>query len=111
MRTMRNLTGILILSIILGSNLRAQDRNDVIKYYNEGAKSMQTDIPAAIRAFEEVIVLSDKVGESAADLKQKAVKVLPGLYLKLASNAIKEKKPVPEIMQASRYAAAAAEKY
>ncbi len=72
---------------------------------------MQTDIPAAIKSFEDVVTLSDKVGETAADLKQKAIQVLPGLYLKFASNAIKEKKPVPEIMQAAKKAVAASEKY
>ena len=72
---------------------------------------MQTDIPAAIKSFEEVVTLSDKVGETAADLKQKAIQVLPGLYLKLAGNTIKENKPVPEIMQSAKKAVAAAEKY
>jgi len=111
MKIMRKVAGIIIISAIIGTKLNAQDRNDVIKFYNEGAKSMQTDIPAAIKAFEEVVVLSDKVGVSVDDLKQKAVKVLPGLYSKLATNAIKEKKPLPEIMQTSKEAAAAAVKY
>ena len=111
LKTIRNLAGIMILSAMIGTELSAQDRNEVIKFYNEGAKSMQTDIPAAIKSFEEVVALSDKVGETADDLKQKAIKVLPGLYSRLAGNAIKEKKPVPEIMQASRDAAAAAVKY
>lgn len=108
---MRKIAGILIVSVIVGTNLRAQDRNDVIKVFNEGAKSQQTDIPAAIKAFEEVVTLSDKVGEPAADLKQKAIQVLPGLYLTAASNAIKENKPEPEIMQAAKKAVAVAEKY
>ncbi|HAM10124.1 MAG: hypothetical protein A2X04_04605 [Bacteroidetes bacterium GWF2_41_9] len=111
MKIMKKIAGIMILSAIIGTKLSAQDRNDVIKVYNEGAKSMQTDIPAAIKAFEEVVVLSDKVGESSDDLKQKALKVLPGLYSRLAANAIKEKKPVPEIMQVSKDAAAASIKY
>jgi hypothetical protein len=111
MKIMRNMAGIMILIAVTGANLSAQDRNDVITVYNEGAKSMQNDIPAAIKAFEEAVVLSDKVGESADDLKEKAVKVLPGLYLRLAGNIIKENKPVPEIMQAAKNAVAAADKY
>ena len=111
MKTIRKIAGILIVSAIISANLNAQDRNDVIKYYNEGAKVMQTDIPAAIKAFEEVVTLSDKVGETAADLRQKAVQVLPGLYVKAANNTIKEKKPATETIKSAKIAAAAAEKY
>lgn len=73
-------------------SLNSQDRNEVITVYNEGAKAMQTDVPAAIAAFEKVITLSDQVGETANDLKQKAVQVLPGLYYKQAATAYNEKK-------------------
>ncbi len=111
MKVIRKIAGILIVSAIVGTNLNAQERNDVIKVYNEGAKSMQTDIPAAIKAFEDVVALSDKVGESVNDLKQKAIQVLPGLYLKAANNTIKENKPMPEIIQAAKKAVAVAEKY
>jgi tetratricopeptide (TPR) repeat protein len=111
MKIIRKIAWILVVSAIIGTNLSAQERNDVIKVYNEGAKSMQTDVPAAIKAFENVITLSDKVGETAADLKQKAIQVLPGLYVKVASNALNEKKPALEITKAAKAAAQAAEKY
>jgi tetratricopeptide (TPR) repeat protein len=111
MKIMRKTAGILLVSAFIGTSLYAQDRNEVIKFYNEGAKLMQTDPKAAIAAFENVVTVSDKVGESAADLKQKAVQVLPGLYVKLVSAAITEKKPAPEIIKAARTAAAVAEKY
>jgi len=111
MKVIRNIAGILIVSAIVGTNLNAQERNDVIKVYNEGAKAMQTDIPAAIKAFEDVVALSDKVGESVNDLKQKAIQVLPGLYLRAANNTIKESKPMPEIIRAAKKAVAVAEKY
>ncbi len=110
-KVMRKIAGMLVVSAIIGTNLNAQERNDVIKVYNEGVKSMQTDIQAAIEAFENVIVLSDQVGETADDLKQKAIQVLPGLYFKTAYNALKENKPAPEIIQAAKTAATAAEKY
>jgi tetratricopeptide (TPR) repeat protein len=110
-RFMKKAIGILVVSVIFGSNLHAQERNDVIKVYNEGAKAMQTDVPAAIKAFEDVITLADKVGESAADLKQKAVQVLPGLYIKSAVAAANEKKPVQEIMKSAKNAVAVADKY
>jgi tetratricopeptide (TPR) repeat protein len=111
MKRMRKFAGILVVSAIIVTSLKAQDRNEVIKFYNEGAKAIQTDPKAAIAAFENVITLSDKVGETAADLKQKAVQVLPGLYVKVASAAITEKKPAPEIIRAAKSAAAVAEKY
>ena len=108
---MRIIVLIMVFSGIIGATLSAQDRNEVITFYNEGAKTMQTDLPAAISAFENVVTLSDKVGETAADLRQKAVQVLPGLYVRAANNAIKENKTAPEIIKAAKLAAAAAEKY
>jgi tetratricopeptide (TPR) repeat protein len=111
MKIMKKIAGILIVSAVIGANLNAQTRNDVIDAYNEGAKTMQTDVKTAIEAFEKVVVLSDQVGETAADLKQKAIQVLPGLYVKLASNFLNEKKPAPETIKAAKKATAAAEKY
>jgi tetratricopeptide (TPR) repeat protein len=111
MKIMRKITGILIVSAFIGTNLNGQVLNDVITVYNEGAKAVQTDTRAAIAAFEKVIALSDKVGETANDLKQKAIKVLPGLYVKVASGTLSEKKPASEIIKTAKAAADAAEKY
>jgi len=111
MKNMRMIAVIVVFAAFFGISLNAQDRNEVIKYYNDGAKAMQTDIPAAIKAFETVITLSDQVGETANDLKQKAVQVLPGLYYKLAAAAYNEKKPATEIIAASKTSYAMAEKY
>ncbi len=105
------IAGFLALSAVIGTNVNSQTRNDVITFYNEGAKAMQTDVPAAIAAFENVVTTSEKVGEEAADLKQKAVQVLPGLYYKLAATALNEKKPAAVIISSSKTAIAAAEKY
>jgi tetratricopeptide (TPR) repeat protein len=110
-RTSIKIAGMLFILAILGTNLNAQERNDVIKVYNEGAKAVQTDLPAAIKAFENAITLADQVGETAQDLKDKAIKVLPGLYFKVAYNVMNEKKPAGEIIQAAKIAAAAADKY
>lgn len=108
---LRKVAGIFVVSALMVSVASSQDRNAVIQAFNDGAKASQTDIPAAIRAFENAIILADKVGEGAADLKQKASAALPGLYVKVASTAITEKKPSPEIMKAARAAVAVAEKY
>jgi tetratricopeptide (TPR) repeat protein len=111
LKKIKNIVAIVVMSAIFGTSLNAQTRGDVIKVYNEGAKSMQTDLPSAIKAFEEVVSLSDQVGETANDLKQKAVQVLPGLYVKAASSALNEKKPPEEIISAARAAVEAAGKY
>lgn len=110
-KEIKRIAAVLSVAVCFGISLNAQTRNDVITAYNEGAKAMQTDPQAAIDAFEKVVVLSDQVGEEAADLKQKAVQVLPGLYTKLASNALNAKKPAPEIISAAKTAVSAAEKY
>jgi tetratricopeptide (TPR) repeat protein len=110
-KTLRKIAGIFIVSALIGTNLNAQTRTDVIAAYNDGAKAMQTDVKAAIESFEKAVVLSDQVGETAADLKQKAVQVLPGLYVRLASNSLTDKKPATETIKAAKKAAAVAEKY
>lgn len=102
---------ILVISTLIMTTIKAQTRNDVIKVYNEGAKAIQSDLQTAIKSFESVITLSDQVGETANDLKQKAVQVLPGLYVKAASAAVNEKKSASEIIRASKRAMAVAEKY
>jgi len=106
----KTLTFLAILAI-LGARLDAQDRNDVVNAYNEGAKASKTDVKAAIAAFENTVTLAEKVGASADDLKEKAVKVLPGLYFKVAYNALNEKKPAQEVIQSAKAAIAASEKY
>ena len=110
-RFFRNIACSAAIAAIFAVGLNAQDRNEVIAAYNEGAKAMQTDPKAAITSFEKVIELSDKVGETANDLKQKAVQVLPQLYYKLAATAYNEKKPAAEIIAAAKTAGAMAEKY
>jgi len=108
---MKKLTGLLLVVFATVSIAFGQDRNEVIKVFNEGVKAQQTDLQAAITAFENVVTLSDKVGESANDLKAKAVQALPGLYVRAANNAIKENKPTAEIIRAAKLATGAAEKY
>jgi tetratricopeptide (TPR) repeat protein len=107
----RKLAGILAASVMIVLNTNAQELNDVIKVYNEGAAASKTDPAAAIKSFENVIALSDKVGDDASDLKQKAMKVLPGLYFRVAYNELNEKKPAPQIIRDAKTALAIADKY
>jgi tetratricopeptide (TPR) repeat protein len=111
---LRNLTkaiSFLVVLVISTTTIKAQGRNDVIKAYNEGASAVQTDPLAAIKAFENVVTLSKPLGDSAADLRQKAVKILPSLYYNVASDAFTAKKPASEVIVAAKKAVAAAEKY
>ncbi|HPA87869.1 MAG TPA: hypothetical protein PK106_08730 [Bacteroidales bacterium] len=108
---MKKLTGFLLAVFMAFSIASGQERNDVIKVYNEGAKLLQTDVQGAITAFENVVTLSEQVGESANDLKSKATQVLPGLYVRLANNAMKENKSAAEIIKAAKLASDVSEKY
>jgi len=110
-KLMMRFTALAVVAVFYAASLSGQDRNDVITAYNEGAKAYQTDVNAAIIAFEKAIELAEKVGEPAADLKQKAMQAVPGLYVRLASKAVTDKKPASEIIRAAKNASAAAAKY
>jgi tetratricopeptide (TPR) repeat protein len=111
LRNLIKTVSLIVVLVCATTTIKAQGRNDVIKAYNEGATAAQTDPLAAIKAFENVVSLSKQVGDSAADLRQKAIKVLPSLYYNVASNAFTAKKPTSEIIQAAKKAVAAAVKY
>ncbi|MBN1107436.1 MAG: hypothetical protein JXA55_01655, partial [Bacteroidales bacterium] len=102
---------VVVLTALLTGHLNGQGRNDVITAYNEGAQAIKTDVGSAIQSFEKVVTLADALGEEAADLKQKAVQILPGLYVRAASNLLSEKKAAAEVIKASKTAIAASEKY
>jgi tetratricopeptide (TPR) repeat protein len=110
-KAMKKFSLIMMAVFLLVTAINAQDRNEVVNAYNEGAKTAQSDAKAAIASFENVVALSEKVGESANDLKAKAIQVLPGLYVKVASDALNQKKPATEIIEAAKAAQQAAEKY
>lgn len=109
-RMMRKVTLIAAIMII-GLNLYGQDRAAVIKVYNDGVRQAQANVDSAIISFENVVSMSDKVGEITNDLKEKAIQVLPGMYLKSASAKYSAKKPSPEVVQAAKKSIASAEKY
>jgi tetratricopeptide (TPR) repeat protein len=107
----RKLAVTFVVSAIFITSLSAQTRNDVVAAYNEGVKAAPTDAATAIGAFEKAITLAGQVGTEADDLREKASKVLPGLYTKVAVAAINEKKPIPEVMKTAKAAVAVTEKY
>ena len=107
----RKIAIILSATFVFALNTFGQTRSDVINLYNEGVKAIQTNIDSAVLKFEDVIKISAQVGETADDLKQKAIQTLPSLYLKSASGKLSEKKPAAEVISATRQALASAEKY
>lgn len=107
----RRIAGILLIFFSLGLSMVAQDRNELIRVYNAGAKAAQNNVDSAIIYFENAIGIADKLGESGDDIKQNAVKVLPGLYLKSASTKYTAKKPDAEVLAVTRKAISSAEKY
>lgn len=102
---------VILVAIVTFLNVSAQDRNALIKVYNAGARQAQTNVDSAIISFENVISMADQIGESANDIKQNAIKALPGLYLKSASNMYTAKKPDTDVVNQARKAIATAEKY
>lgn len=108
---MRKAAGLIIFSFLIGLTLSGQDRNELIRVYNLGAKAAQTKVDSAIIYFENAISIADKLGESANDIKQNATKVLPGLYLKSASAMYTAKKPDADVIRTAKKAVESAEKY
>lgn len=92
-------------------NILGQTRSEVIDVYNDGVKTIQTNVDSAIYKFESVIKMSEAVGETADDMKQKAIQVLPGLYLKSASTKYSEKKPAAEVVSTAKRAVVVAEQH
>jgi len=107
---MSSMIAILLLSV---AGLKAQTKNQSILSFNEGAELMKTnagDPGKAIVAFEKCIVICDQVGDSAKDVKEKAMLVLPDLYYQKAKLLATDKKWA-ESIKASKEAVKVAEKY
>jgi len=95
----------------LSSVVLAQVKNDAIKVFNEGVELMKANDPRAIESFESCIKVCEQVGDSANDIKAKAVKVLPDLYYQKAFDLLTVDKKVNESLSASKKALEVANKY
>ncbi len=102
--------GMLILALF-SVDLPAQERNDAIKAFNEGVTTMKDNPAGAIVSFENCIRIAEEVGDSADDIRQKAISVLPGLYYQQAYNLLLVEKKVPESLIAAKKSLDVAEKY
>lgn len=111
MKDISRKVAVILAASLFAINIYGQTRSDVVKLYNDGVKAIQTNIDSAILKFEDVVKISEKVGETANDLKQNAIQTLPGLYMKSASNKMSNKRPGAEVVRSAKQAAAAADKY
>jgi hypothetical protein len=107
----KRVTGLLIIFAGLQVSLFAQGKNDAINAFNESVNLMKTDPVSAITSFENCIKICEQVGDSANDIKAKAVKVLPDLYYQKASDLLLVDKKVNESISSSKKAMEVAKKY
>ena len=111
-RTARNIAVTVSVFFIASLGmLTAQTINEAGEKFNQGIELMKTDsYDAAIAAFEQVISISDKLGEEGADLKARASAQLPDLHYKAGMALYKDKK-IAESIARLETAAKVAEQY
>lgn len=110
MTTIKRLAGIVAVTALFTWSVQAQTKNEAIEAYNEGVGLMKTDTQGAINAFEKSVQIAEQVGDSAADLKEKTIAILPDLYYQKAYKAYTNKDMAGAI-SASKETIAAADKY
>jgi tetratricopeptide (TPR) repeat protein len=89
----------------------AQDKNEAIAAYNEGATKMKANQNTeAIAAFEHAISIAEEVGDDAADVRKNAQTAIISLRKKTASVLFSQKK-YDEALKAMEAARADAQKY
>lgn len=106
----KKLTGIVAIAVFTCIGLKAQTKNEAIEAYNQAIGFMKTDVQSAIQSFEKSIKICEQVGDSATELKDKAIQVLPDLYYQKAYKLYAAKK-MPEAIAAGKEAMNASEKY
>lgn len=110
MTRLKKLTGLIAAAFIFTVGLQGQSKNEAVEAYNEGVGLMKTDVQGAITSFEKSIQISEQVGDSAADLRDKAIAVLPDLYYQQAYKSYTEKN-IPLAISTSKSTISVAEKY
>lgn len=107
----KRVTGLLLIFTGLQVSLFAQDKNAAIDAFNESVNLMKTDPVSSIASFENCIKICEQVGDSANDIKARAVKVLPDLYYQKASDLLLVDKKINESISASKKALEVAKNY
>jgi len=95
--------------LMLGS-LSAQTLTDVINEFNEGvARVNSQEYESSVQHFNEVLSMAEVVGDSAADLKNKAEQQIPLAYYRQATVYMKRKQyedAIPYLENTVEYATA-----
>jgi tetratricopeptide (TPR) repeat protein len=107
----KRIAGLMFLLSGLCFVIQAQEKNDAIKVFNEGVELMKANDPKAIESFENCIRICEQIGDSANDIKAKAIKVLPDLYYQKAFDLLTVDRNIDGALGASKKTLEVAEKY
>ncbi len=78
--------------ILMASSISAQNLTDVINEFNEGVNKVNNqEYDASLEHFNQVLTLAEAVGDSAAEMKANAEKLIPASYYKQAMMYLKRK--------------------
>jgi tetratricopeptide (TPR) repeat protein len=111
MTSIRNFTSCIAIVIFAYTSAIGQTKNDAINAFNQGRILMTSDSKMAIDSFEYCVKICDQIGDSAKDLREKAVAVIPDLYYQIAYKLYATDKKVPEALTASKNCLSVCDKY
>ena len=107
----KKIAGLIVLFVGMSFGVFAQEKNDAIKIFNEGVELMKANDPRAVESFENCIRICEQIGDSANDIKLKAIKVLPDLYYQKAFDLLTIEKNIDGALNASRKTLEVANKF
>jgi tetratricopeptide (TPR) repeat protein len=112
MKGLRKIAGLFALLAVSQAGLLAQEINDAINAFNQGRELIIADeSESAIVSMETCVTLCEQIGDSAYELKYKAIQQIPGLYYKVAYKYYTVDKNIPECIKASKTTIKVSEKY
>jgi len=108
----RKFVGIITVIVFTQISLSAQELNDAINAYNQGVALIKAeDTQGAIAAMENCVTLCEQVGDTASDIKFKAIQQIPGLYYKRSYTLYSVDKNIPACIASSKTTMQVSEKY
>ncbi|HJZ40420.1 MAG TPA: hypothetical protein VJ203_08655 [Bacteroidales bacterium] len=109
--SIKKITGLVVIFAGLSMGLMAQEKNNAINAFNESVELMKSGEGDVIQSFENCIKICEQVGDSAEDIRLKAIQVLPGLYYQEAYALLTSDKNIEASLNASKKTMEVAEKY
>ncbi len=83
--------GLIFMATAFVEQSEAQNRREAVQAFNKGIDlASEGEYDQAISAYMQVIEISDKIGEDAQDIKEKAESKIPQVYLQKAIAAYKD---------------------